>query len=258
MAPQDAGNTPPTTPAVSPARAAATVSQLLQTQPEAPFTGIGERGWHSKERDDDEESSSDRWLVSYADFITLLMVMFMMLYALQLVKNKDVVMSDLVRQDKTQATQNTAAQKAQDEKAAALMANLKPLGDKGDVKLARTAAGVEISLNARLLFASADARLLPDALPVLKSITKSLKDVPRNNILVEGHTDSQPISNGRFESNWELSSARAGVVVRYLVDHGIEPYRLASMGRADNVPAALGDTPEAYAANRRVTILVQY
>lgn len=258
MATQDTGKMPPTTPAVSPAKAAATVSQLLHTQPEAPFTGIGDRGWRPKEQHDEEESSSERWLVSYADFITLLMVMFMMLYALQLVKNKDVVMSDLMRQDKTQSTQNTAEQKALDEKAAALMASLKPLGDKGDVKLARTAAGVEISLNARLLFASGDARLLPDALPVLKSITRSLKDVPRNNILVEGHTDSQPISNGRFESNWELSSARAGVVVRYLVDHGIEPYRLASMGRADNVPAALGDTPEAYAANRRVTILVQY
>ncbi|MDZ5456138.1 OmpA/MotB family protein [Azohydromonas lata] len=258
MATQDAGTPAPTPPTVSPAKAAATVSQLLQTQPEAPFTAIGDRGWRPKEQHDEEESGSERWLVSYADFITLLMVMFMMLYALQLVKNKDVVMSDLVRQDKTQATQNVAAQNTQDEKAAALMENLTALGDNSDVKLSRTAAGVEISLNARLLFASGDARLLPAALPVLKSVTKALKDVPRNNILVQGHTDSQPISNGRFESNWELSSARAGVVVRYLVEHGIEPYRLASMGRADNVPAALGDTPEAYAANRRVTILVQY
>jgi chemotaxis protein MotB len=251
--------TPPSadTPPVSPAKAAATVSKLLQTPAEAPaaFSGFADRGWRPKEQHDEEESGSERWLVSYADFITLLMVMFMTLYALQLVKNKDVAMSDMRRQDKVEAP---ADQKPQDDKAQALMAGLKPLDEKGEVKLSRTAAGVEIELSAKLLFASGDARLLPTALPVLKSIAMALKDVPRNNILVEGHTDSQPISNGRFESNWELSSARAGVVVRYLVEHGIEPYRLASMGRADNVPAAIGNTPEAYAANRRVTILVQY
>jgi chemotaxis protein MotB len=252
-----AAQPPADNPSVNPAQAAATVSNLLQTRPEvhAPFGGIPERGWRPKEQGEEGESSSERWLISYADFITLLMVMFMMLYALQLVKNKDVVMSDMRRQDKTEAP---ADQNSQDDKAAALMAGLKPLDEKGDVKLSRTAAGVEIELNAKLLFASGDARLLPTALPVLKSIALALKDVPRNNILVEGHTDSQPISNGRFESNWELSSARAGVVVRYLVEHGIEPYRLASMGRADNVPAAIGNTPEAYAANRRVTVLVQY
>jgi chemotaxis protein MotB len=216
-------------------------------------------GWKSKlaHDDDDGKGGTERWLLSYADFITLLMVLFMMLYGLQLVKNKDVAISSLRSEDHAAQHSAAASQATPDSKAAGLETDLKALRDGGQIKLNRTANGVEIAVNARLLFASGEAKLLPESLPVLKMIAKSLERA-RNHILVEGHTDSIPISNGKFESNWELSSARAGAVVRYLVDHGIEPTRLAAMGRADNVPAVIGNTPEAYAANRRVTILVQY
>lgn len=216
--------------------------------------------WQPQHTRDEEESGAERWLVSYADFITLLMALFMMLYALQLVKNKDVPLSELRSEDKTQtaASATAAPPPALEDRSAGLEAQLKTLRDQGEIKLVKTGKGMEIEVNARLLFASGEARLLPAALPVLKNILGAVSRFPHNNILVEGHTDSQPISNSRFESNWELSSARAGAVVRYFVDHGIEPYRLAAMGRADNVPAVLGGTPEALAANRRVTILVQY
>ena len=75
--------------------------------------------------------------------------------------------------------------------------------------------------------------------------------------MVEGHTDQQNIATERFASNWELSSARAAAVVRLLIAQGVQPIRLVALGRADTVPAALGDTPEAMAKNRRVTIFIQ-
>jgi len=77
-------------------------------------------------------------------------------------------------------------------------------------------------------------------------------------ILVEGHTDSAPIANAKYESNWELSSARAGSVVRYLADRGVAPHRLAAIGRADTQPLVAGDDAPARARNRRVTIFVAY
>jgi len=67
-----------------------------------------------------------------------------------------------------------------------------------------------------------------------------------------------PISTTKYESNWELSSARAGSLVRFLVDRGIEPHRLVAIGHADNIPAVMGDDLLARAANRRVVIIVQY
>nr|WP_238446734.1 OmpA family protein [Azohydromonas australica] len=219
------------------------------------------RRLRSQREKDQEESNSERWLVSYADFITLVMVLFMMLYALQLVKAKGAVLSELRNRDSGQVaseTQKIAPGPSPREKAADLMAHLRALRDGGEIKLSESAKGVEIEINARMLFTSGDSRLLPQAVPVLKNITAALGRFSPGNILVEGHTDSVPISNGRFESNWELSSARAGAVVRYFVDHGIEPSRLIAMGRSDNVPAALGTDPESLAANRRVTILVQY
>jgi chemotaxis protein MotB len=100
--------------------------------------------------------------------------------------------------------------------------------------------------------------LVPESFDVLNQVALILKNHSTNNILVEGHTDSLPISTAKYESNWELSSARAGAVVRFLVDKGIEPHRLAAIGRADNFPLVMGDDAAARTANRRVTILVQY
>jgi chemotaxis protein MotB len=99
--------------------------------------------------------------------------------------------------------------------------------------------------------------LLPQALGVLGQVAAALRE-QSSDVLVEGHTDSVPISNAKFESNWELSSARAGSVVRFLVEQGVAPHRLAAVGRADNFPLVLGDDAASLAMNRRVTIIVQY
>jgi chemotaxis protein MotB len=77
-----------------------------------------------------------------------------------------------------------------------------------------------------------------------------------NPIQIEGHTDNVPISNPAFPSNWELSSARAGSVVRLLVEQGVPPARLVAIGYADNKAIDTNATPEGRARNRRVNVLI--
>lgn len=208
------------------------------------------------------EEQSERWLISYADLITTLMVFFLALYVLELAKDRDLQTKALeaqVASTRIQAATN-ASQAADARKAAAraaLVALFKPLSDEHAITVADSPQGVEIAINAKILFTSGDARLLPDSIDVLDRVAKILQTHSTKNILVEGHSDSVPISTAQYASNWELSAARAGAVVRFFVEKGIEPHRLSAIGRADNVPLVLGDDAAARAANRRVTILVQ-
>ncbi|AOK18934.1 motility protein B [Burkholderia cepacia] len=204
---------------------------------------------------DGEGAQSGRWLISYADLITTLMVLFLALYVLQLAKTNalDARFQALAQQAAGKTNAPAHADAAQ-----AWSALLKSLKEQGQVTVVNAAHGVEIGIDAKILFNVGDARLLPDASGVLARIASVLKTHPATSILVEGHTDSVPIANAKYESNWELSSARAGAVVRYLVERGVEPHRLAAIGRADNLPLVAGGDAAARAMNRRVTILVQY
>jgi chemotaxis protein MotB len=207
--------------------------------------------------DQDEEENgeqSGRWLLSYADLITTMMVLFLALYAMQLAKRHE---QDLRVQTRAQSQIQSAPASPQGVERT-LMASLDPLRARGEITIAPVAHGVEIGINAKVLFNAGDAALLPDSFAVLSRVAGVLAQVPDGNILVEGHTDSSPISNARYASNWELSSARAGAVVRYLVERGIEPHRLAAIGRADNFPLVAGTDPTSRALNRRVAIVVQY
>jgi chemotaxis protein MotB len=211
--------------------------------------------------DADAEAQSGRWLISYADLVTTLMVVFLALYALELAKNRELEIKALEhREMKTEAaTGNAHAPVAVPDAARRqLLSLLAPLQDNRLITISNAAQGVEIAINAKILFTSGDARLLPESFGVLDQIAGVLRDRSKNNILVEGHTDSVPISTAKYESNWELSSARAGAVVRFFADKGIEPHRMAAIGRADNFPLIIGDDAAARAANRRVTILVEY
>lgn len=250
----------PTT--ASAARPTGSGSDLVETlKRNRPPQQTDSAGWKAQQTSDDEVHS-ERWLLSYADFVTLLMVLFMVLYALQLVKAKDVAINQLRSRPVAQATQQSgdASQRAEESRPAergALQMQLSALTEQGQVRLSQDSRGVEIDINANTLFNSGDARLLPQSKAVLTQVAAALKANSKHDILVEGHTDSVPIATAKYESNWELSSARAGAVVRFLIDQGLEPQRLSAMGRADNVPAAIGDDPETLAKNRRVTILVQ-
>ncbi|MEX3964893.1 flagellar motor protein MotB [Paraburkholderia sp. EG286B] len=206
------------------------------------------------DHDEDEggESSSGRWLISYADLITTLMVLFLALYAMQLAKHKESEIRSAAQRTSTAAAVGNMPAVDQ-----ALLASLETLRERGEITIVPAARGVEIGINAKILFNAGDATLLPESLGVLGRIAEVLRAAPAGNILVEGHTDSTPIANAKFASNWELSSARAGAVVRFLVERGIEPHRLAAIGRADNFPLVAGNDPASRALNRRVTLIVQ-
>jgi len=202
--------------------------------------------------DERGESATGRWLLSYADLITTLMVLFLALYVMQIAKHKE----SEIRAAAQRATPAAPAEKmpAVDQ---ALLASLETLRQRGEITIVPAAHGVEIGINAKILFNAGDATLLPESLAVLGRIAEVLRASPAGNILVEGHTDSTPISNAKYASNWELSSARAGAVVRYLVERGLEPHRLAAIGRADNYPLVAGNDPASRALNRRVMLIVQ-
>jgi chemotaxis protein MotB len=220
---------------------------------------------HNPKLDDDAEARPERWLLSYSDLVTTLMVLFLALYAIQLAKYHELEIKLLesarsVKNDNTPAA--VAAHGATNDKQkvmrAELLSLLRALRDTGQINIDEESGSVGIGINAKILFRAGDAHLLPDSTSVLDQVAAALKDYSTHNILVEGHTDSAPISNAKYESNWELSSARAGAVVRFFVDKGIEPQRLAAIGHSDNIPLMIGDDAAARAANRRVTILVQY
>ncbi|MBU9221426.1 OmpA/MotB family protein [Burkholderia multivorans] len=211
------------------------------------------------ERDDEdaEGTQSGRWLISYADLITTLMVLFLALYVLQLAK-----FNALDARERTRARLDDAAARTAEPQAPARVpawvAQLEALKAGGRISLVKAPHGIEIGIDAGILFHVGDAHLLPDALPVLERIAQALGPHATGDILVEGHTDSVPIANAKYESNWELSSARAGAVVRYFAERGIAPHRLAAVGRADTQPLVAGDDASSRARNRRVTIFVAY
>ncbi|RQU20019.1 motility protein B [Burkholderia cenocepacia] len=217
-------------------------------------------GASAADRDDHEleGAQSGRWLISYADLITTLMVLFLALYVLQLAKYNalDARYQTLARQAGGAATASVDAAKS--EPAPPWLALLDLLKSNGRISLVKAPHGVEIGIDAKILFNVGDARLLPDSSPVLNQIAQALSAHATGDILVEGHTDSVPIANAKYESNWELSSARAGSVVRYLTERGVAPHRLAAIGRADTQPLVAGDDAASRARNRRVTIFVAY
>ncbi|MBJ9619016.1 OmpA family protein [Burkholderia multivorans] len=210
------------------------------------------------ERDDDAEGTqSGRWLISYADLITTLMVLFLALYVLQLAKVNALDARERTRARLDDAAARTAEPQAR-ARVPAWVAQLDALKAGGRISLVKAPHGIEIGIDAGILFHVGDAHLLPDALPVLERIAQALGPHATGDILVEGHTDSVPIANAKYESNWELSSARAGAVVRYFAERGIAPHRLAAVGRADTQPLVAGDDASSRARNRRVTIFVAY
>ena len=218
-----------------------------------------DKNGHDDSHDSGEQS--DRWLISYADLITTLMVLFLALYVLQLAKNSELQIQTLQHHPVKEAVDTeppVTAPNAKDAAKKQLLSLLAPLQDNRQITISHTPQGVEIAINAKVLFNSGDARLLPESFAVLERIAAVLRDRAKNNILVEGHTDSLPIATAKYESNWELSSARAGAVVRFFADKGIEAHRMAAIGRADNFPLIIGNDAAANAANRRVTILVEY
>ena len=125
------------------------------------------------------------------------------------------------------------------------------------VRITESNRGISVEINASILFAPADAVFNSDtkSLLTLQSIADVLTNQPYL-IHVEGHTDDQPINTQQYPSNWELSSARAGSVVRLLIGMGIQSQRLAAIGYAANRPITSNDSANGRLRNRRVQLMI--
>ena len=129
---------------------------------------------------------------------------------------------------------------------------------KGDIKIKQVRDRLTINMVDRVLFDSGQSQVKPAGLQVLKQVSDILKNVTDKQIRIEGHTDNVPIGaklKERFPTNWELSTARATSVVRYLIEEGgVDRANLLAVGYADTRPLASNDAEEGRTANRRIEI----
>ena len=233
-----------------------------------------------REEEQHSKSSHERWLVSYADFITLLFGFFVVMYSVsQVSEQKYRVLSETLSsvfegntnrpaQVDTSSDNNPLDRQGKisglspeinlvdvEVLASELEEALIHLVQPGQVRISATEEWVQIDLNANLLFDTASADLKPGAQTLLAQVAEKLAPFD-NQIEVSGHTDNRPIRTAKFQSNWELSSARATAVVRLLADSGVDPAQLSAAGFSEYRPVADNTTEEGRSANRRVVLMV--
>lgn len=242
-----------------------------------------------------QPENHERWLVSYADFITLLFAFFVVMFASsQTDKSRAKQISEAVEKaldngnsvgmpaavakilggtvdDKGQGNammkgpggaQHAPKETSQDN-VVELLPSLQRLNKDleqeikdGKLEMKLEARGLVISLKQSAFFPSGQDTLEQKNLPALKKVADVIRVLP-NAIQLEGHTDAVPIHNTRFKSNWELSCARAIAVMDALCDtFGLQQERFSVVGRADTSPVDTNETPEGRARNRRVDVII--
>ncbi len=228
-----------------------------------------------------EEENLDRWLVSYADFITLLFAFFVVMYAassinegkyqqvsssLNAVFNTEPKSLDPIQVGEVSRSKNKSVIDTPLDTANSVTENLKELSDKieqemlseiqaDDITLRRSEDWLEVEMNSNILFDSGEVQLVNSAKPILQKIAEILSSYP-NPINVEGFTDDIPIHTNVFRSNWELSAARAASVVHLFSKTGIEPGRMSAIGYGEFRPIVENNSNANREKNRRVVIAI--
>jgi chemotaxis protein MotB len=260
-----------------------------------------------KPHHEEEHENEERWLVSFADMMTLLFCLFMVLFAISSVNTskfealqrslKDAFSGAVLDggksmlnsgsdQDKTKqsavepplpslrpltAINDTSRQRnvAEEEKQAkqeeqdfrALKRRVdklaKDAGVSGKVNVTVRRRGLVIQLlTDKVFFSSGDATLHPEAHKLVTKIGRIVRDERKHPVVVEGYTDSQPISTSRYQSNWDLSGARAAAVVNDFAKIGVLSARMTLQGYGSQVPVDTNSTAQGRAKNRRVEIVL--
>lgn len=248
-----------------------------------------------RRRKHSSHENHERWLVSYADFITLLFAFFVVMFASsQADKGKAREVSQAVSRALEQGTVSGTAsaiarvlggtvddvgqgnammkgpggvhkapREGQTDQVVELMPSLKALTadleaevKQGKLDINLQPRGLVVSLRESAFFPTAEDIIHPQAFPTLAKLAKVVNALP-NQIRLEGHTDSLPIRNWRFRSNWELSSARAiAMLETFETRFGVEKGRMAIVGYADTSPVATNETEDGRARNRRVDVVI--
>ena len=213
----------------------------------------------------------DRWLLTYADLITLLLAFFIIMYSMSridakkfgkmaealtgILKGGDNLVATSVAEDlnKGHGLLKLGNLKLLQKK---IEAKFKTLGKNEELETEITERGLVIHIVESALFKEGSAVLEPRAMGTLDLVSEQVKDMP-NHIRVEGHTDDRPIRTPLFPSNWELSAARATEVVRYFIDdHKISADQISALGYGEFRPVRPNNSIENRAQNRRVDIVV--
>lgn len=232
----------------------------------------------------------DRWLVSYADFITLLFAFFVVMFATthadkgharalsesirrafanEAKKNKPALDSKGAVSPPAVPAQTELATKSKEARDGAeasllelssslqtLKSSLKSEVENGAIHLSLEQRGLVISLEAAAFFPSGDNTIKESSYGAIGKVADVLKRLP-NSLRLEGHTDSQPINSSRFHDNWELSAARSIAMLRILNEKfGLPPQRMAIVGYADTEAVGSNETEQGRGRNRRVDLVV--
>jgi chemotaxis protein MotB len=229
----------------------------------------------------------ERWLITYADLITLLMAFFIMMYSLGqmdlakfksvqgglraaasnfgiieggggIVSGGDGVLPGGASQNDNVTGFGGATARTVQGVSDDLSRFIQAKRLSADVSVRVTREGLVVSVAGPLLFDSGSTHLRPQAEDLLHQLADVLRRIPAARVRVEGHADSAPISTPQYPSNWELSSARAGAVVRWFVTRyaELDGPRFAVVGYGSARPVHAGDDPRSRAANRRVEIVL--
>ena len=240
-----------------------------------------------RRRPPEDPDHHERWMVFYADFVTLLFAFFVVMYSISSINegkykqmtqsmiaafNQGAIAPKLLGQSgsantmvavedakplasKVATTLKLQQDARMNQLAAQVRQLLDPLMQRGQVRVTQSELGIAVEINDSALFESAQAAPSLASSGWLGRLGGVLRGYP-NRIRVEGYTDDRPIRTSTYPSNWELSAARAGSVVRLFVEHGVGSSRLVAIGRAENRPIASNDSAEGRARNRRVTISI--
>ena len=227
----------------------------------------------------DEHVLRDRWLLSYADFITLLLAVFVVLYAVssvnvskyaslskslteafqrpsqQLMGNTDIEANAGETPPGLQQTDTLTREDQIEELMASLHHALEEFGGDQLVSVSAGEKWIDLVLDSSLLFNTASATVEATHQSALKELVDIVREQNRE-IRVQGHTDNAPIATRDFPSNWELSAVRAATVVRFLAESGVDSGLLSAVGFGDTDPVASNSTEAGRRRNRRVVIQI--
>ncbi len=228
----------------------------------------------------EEHENLERWLITYADLITLLLGLFVVLYSMSQIDlnkyqqwvsafgqlfgggtgilegNRGILVAPIPSGGDLQTGIGTSQTQLSREKLETQLNTILSSGIQSKkIMITTSSEGLTIHLLESLLFESGSADLKPEAKVVLDTLAEILKFLP-NRIKIEGHADNRPIRTARFQSNWHLSVERALNTAYYLINKGVNPEKISVSGYAEYKPIAPNDTEENRAKNRRVDIVI--
>jgi len=215
-----------------------------------------------QEREEKKIDTSDLWIVPYADFMSVLMIFFLLMFAFafnaKTDKRFEKIVTSIQEEMGGKIKKELIEKMIEEEKTNQMISKFDEIIQKQNLKNFVTvnsdAEQIKIIFKNPILFDIGKTELKPETKPVLYEIGIILKNMD-NQIIVEGHTDNIPVVGGKFKSNWELSIARALEVIKYFTDtQQISPERFAAAGYGEFRPVFPNDTEENRSQNRRIEI----